>query len=199
VDVETTGLDPAHDEVISYAVVPIRDGRIASGEHLSGLVRPRRRPSPESVRVHGLRAGDLEDAPAPADVAPLLVEALSGRTLVVHHAYVERTFLGPVLATAGMRFPRRVADTEVLGRLWLAGLDRTPPRVLALSKLAAELGLPVHRPHEALGDALTTAQAFLALASHLDAFRPETTTSLIRADRRLANLRLSGAGARRPT
>jgi DNA polymerase-3 subunit epsilon len=199
VDVETTGLDPDHDEVISYAVVPIREGRIASGEHLSGLVRPRRRPSPESIRVHGLRACDLTDAPAPADVAPRLVEALAGSMLVVHHAYVERTFLGPILAAAGMRFPRRVADTEVLGRLWLAGLDRPSPRVLALSKLAAELGLPVHRPHDALGDALTTAQSFLALATHLDAFRPETTTSLVHAERRLANLRLSGVGARRPT
>jgi DNA polymerase III subunit epsilon len=29
------------------------------------------------------------------------------------------------------------------------------------------LGLPLHRPHEASGDALTTAQAFVALATLL--------------------------------
>jgi hypothetical protein len=37
----------------------------------------------------------------------------------------------------------------------------------------------VHRPHHADGDALTTAQAFIALATHLEAFRdPLTLRSL---------------------
>jgi DNA polymerase-3 subunit epsilon len=198
VDVETTGLDPDHDEVISYAVVPIKAGRIVSGDHISGLVRPRRRPSPASVTVHGIRASDLENAPTAVEVAPRLAAALSGSLLVVHFAFVERTFLGPVLAAVGMPFPRQVADTEVIGRLWLVSADREAPPVLALSKLADELGLPVHRPHEALGDALTTAQAFLALASHLDAVRPETTTSLLGAHRRLAYLRMARRLARDP-
>jgi DNA polymerase III epsilon subunit-like protein len=44
--------------------------------------------------------------------------------------------------------------------------------------MARSLGLPVHRPHEADGDALTTAQAFIALASHLDEFEPQTVASL---------------------
>ena len=192
VDVETTGLDRSVDEAISYAVVPIRDGRIASGEHTSGLVRPQRRPSPESVRVHGLRAVDLEGAPTPEEVGPRLVDALTGGVLVAHFAVVERTFLGPILAGAGMRFPRQVADTEVLGRLWLIGRGQPVPPVLGLSALAAELGLPAHRPHDALGDALTTAQSFLALASHLEADGPVTTASLLGAGRRLADLRRYG-------
>ena len=48
-----------------------------------------------------------------------------------------------------------------------------------LSDLARSLGLPVHRPHHADGDALTTAQAFIALATHLEAFEsPPTVGSL---------------------
>lgn len=192
VDVETTSLVPDTGEVISYAVVPIRAGRIVAGDHRAGLIKPRRPPTPESVRVHGLRAGDLEGAPPAEEVAPGLAATLTGANLVVHYGMVERTFLGPLLAGAGMRYPRRVADTEVLGRLWLASAGRPVPRVLPLSQLARELGLPVHQPHEAVGDALTTAQAFLALASHLEATGPETVGSLVRAERRLAAMRLMG-------
>jgi DNA polymerase-3 subunit epsilon len=39
----------------------------------------------------------------------------------------------------------------------------------------------VHDPHDALGDALTTAQVFIALATHLDARRPATVRSLTAA------------------
>ena len=47
-----------------------------------------------------------------------------------------------------------------------------------LDELAEYLGLPVYHRHHALGDALTTAQVFLALATHLDEFTPESVRSL---------------------
>ena len=45
--------------------------------------------------------------------------------------------------------------------------------------MAHDLGLPTHRPHHADGDALTTAQAFIALATHLEAVGFETLGSLV--------------------
>ena len=70
-----------------------------------------------------------------------------------------------------MREP--IIDTFELGRLLSVrrGEDAAPR---SLDELAQRLDLPVHRPHHALGDALTTAQVFLALATHLDAVAPET-------------------------
>jgi DNA polymerase-3 subunit epsilon len=59
------------------------------------------------------------------------------------------------------------------------------PAGLPLSRLAAVLGLPGEDPHHALGDALTTAKAFIALASHLDAESPQTVGSLQGAEREL--------------
>ena len=52
--------------------------------------------------------------------------------------------------------------------------------IVPLSDAARDLGLPVHRPHHADGDALTTAQLFLALATRLDAREPQTVGSLAR-------------------
>jgi DNA polymerase-3 subunit epsilon len=190
IDLETTGLDPSVDDIVSFAAVPVRDGRVIAGAAVTSLVRPGRPPSPESVRIHGLRAGDLDAAPPLDEVLGQLIAALDGAVLVAHHASMERSFLTRPFARHGVRFPRRAADTEVLGRLWLADSGRQEPAGLSLSALARELGRPVHRPHDALGDALTTAQAFIALAAHLERGGPETVARLVTAQRRLANLRL---------
>ena len=79
----------------------------------------------------------------------------------------------------------RFVDTAELA-VELSRLRReraTEREPIALSELAKSLGLPVHRRHTADGDALTTAQAFIALATHLDAFEPQTAESLVRASR----------------
>jgi len=169
VDLETTGLDPGADEIVSVAVVPIDGARALPGAALYREVRPRRRRPDATVRIHGIRPADLEQAPSLDAVLDELLEALSGRLLVAHAAFVERGFLEPALAVRGVALRGEIADTRELGRVWLA--EREPGAVaprLGLGELAARLGLPEHRRHHALGDALTTAQVFLALATHLE-------------------------------
>jgi DNA polymerase-3 subunit epsilon len=185
VDTETTGLDPATDEVISFAAIPIDGGRIAAGGLVEGLVRPRRPPAAESVEIHGLLAADLESAPmAPEAITPL-ARALDGRTPVAHAAWVERTFLHRHLMAVGSSWPRRVADTALLFRLLWLERGEDDPGLCSLASIAGALGLPSHRPHRAEGDALTTAQAFLALATHLEAHGHRTLGALTAAERRL--------------
>jgi DNA polymerase III subunit epsilon len=190
VDLELTGLDPQHDEIVSFGAIPIRAGRVQLHGAVSGLVRPRREISETSIRVHGIRAADLASAPLLREAIGPLLRAITGCVLVVHTAAVERAFLGRALREQGVRLRGPIADTEVLGRVWLhPGESRLRDR-LPLGDLAAALGLPAERPHEALGDALTTAQAFIALATHLDALGPETVGSLARAKPRLEALRM---------
>jgi DNA polymerase-3 subunit epsilon len=188
IDLELTGLDPDRDEVISYAAVPIDAGRITLGAAVRGLVRPQRDPSPASVRVHRMRAADLASAPGLEAAADALLAAMTGRVVVAHAAWVERAFLRRTLRRRHARVRGPLVDTGVLGRVWFAERDGRPGPVLPLGQLATALGLPVHRPHDALGDALTTAQAFLALATHLDATAPQTVRSLARAEDRLRSL-----------
>jgi DNA polymerase III subunit epsilon len=185
VDTETTGLDPAADEVISFAALPVEGGRVLLGQLVRGLVRPRRPPAPESVEVHGLRAADLEAAPPAPEALEPLAAALAGRTPVAHAAWVERAFLRHHLAVLGSSWPKRVVDTTTLFRLlWLERGERDPG-LCSLAALAGALGLPSHRPHVAEGDALTTAQVFLALATHLEEQGHGTLRALTGAERRL--------------
>ncbi len=188
VDLELSGLDPREHEIVSFGAVPIEDGRVQLGAAVHGRVRPLRSLSETSVRVHGLRAVDLADAP-PLDVAidPLLA-VMAGRIPVVHVAAIERGFLGPALRRQGLRLRRPMIDTSVLGLVWLHERDGRGPRRLSLSDLTAALGLPSHHPHDALGDALTTAQVFVALATHLDARQAQTVRRLTSASSRLESL-----------
>jgi DNA polymerase-3 subunit epsilon len=179
VDLELTGLD-RQDEIIAIGAVPIDDGRLILGHAMYTLARPDRPPKHAAVLVHKLRSADLADAPPLRAAIELLLDALAGRVPVFHTAMVERTFLGRELRRRRVRLPPDV-DTEMLGRRWLRCRDGVSPAGLPLARLAQQLGQPAEQPHHALGDALTTAQAFIALASHLDALGAQTVGSLQQA------------------
>lgn len=180
IDLETTGLDPSTDEIISFASVTVSGGKVRLDDAVYVFVRPRRMPEGETIRIHGLREVDLVEAPALEEVLDQLLEALTGRAMVAHVAAVERTFLRRALAEHDLELRNPIVDTAVLDRE-LRRLRRQPAarrEPIALGTMANDLGLPTHRPHHADGDALTTAQAFIALATHLEAVGFETLGSL---------------------
>jgi DNA polymerase III subunit epsilon len=183
VDLETTGLDPRRDEIVSYASIPVEDGRVMVGGAKTALVRPARMPEAETIRIHGLRPADLADAATLPEVLDLVLESLTRRVLVAHVAWVERGFLAAALKGAGLRLAEPVLDTSSLARHVLAPEELGDGQALSLTDVVRALGLPVHSPHIAEGDALTTAQLFLALATHLDRTEPQTVGSLARLSR----------------
>jgi DNA polymerase-3 subunit epsilon len=182
IDFETTGLDPARDEIISFATVTVSDGRVRLDDARYGLVRPKQMPGWDTIRIHGLREADLEDAPSLFDQIPSLLVALTGRVLVAHVAAIERGFLESALAPHGLELRNPLVDTAALAAELNRRRRRPAPKLepVSLDDMARSLGLPVHRRHTADGDTLTTAQAFIALATHLEAFGPQTVGSLER-------------------
>jgi DNA polymerase III subunit epsilon len=177
VDLEMTGLDPRHDEIISFASIPIERGRIQAGAVVRGTIRPEQMPAAETIRIHGLRPADLAGAPPLAEALDDIFEALAGRIVVAHPARIERAFLSAALRRAGVRLAQPMICTARLARHTL-DFPAEAPEEPSLSDVARRLDLPVHRPHLAEGDALTTAQLFLALAGRLDQGEPQTVGSL---------------------
>jgi DNA polymerase III subunit epsilon len=185
VDLETTGLDLRRDMIVSFGSVGIDGGRVIAGSSIYRLVGGRRHVSPDAIAVHALRPADLADAPPWEESVDLLLTALTGRVLVAHAAWVERAFLRRAFRTRRVPPPRTIVDTAALARsagVAAVGASAEP----SLELLARDLGLPVHEPHHALGDALTTAEVFLALSTRLDAVAPQTVGSLVSASRRFA-------------
>jgi DNA polymerase III subunit epsilon len=178
VDLELSGLDPNHDEIISFGAVPIDMGRVVAGESVYGICRPTRALPEASILVHGIRTVDLADAPPLDEAIQPLIVAMTGRVMIAHVAWVERAFLTKALRRQGVRPRGPILDTFELGRVLSHQRDEGHSS-RTLDELAEYLHLPVYRRHHALGDALTTAQVFIALATHLDdEFAPESIHSL---------------------
>ena len=192
-DLEMTGLDPRRDDIIAVGAVPIDEGRIVLGGGMYTLVRSDTRSKLGAVLLHKLRVPDLADAPPLEEAIDRVLEQLAGRVPVFHTAAVETAFLRRQFARRRLRVPV-AADTEALGRLWLSHRYGAAPEGISLGRLAAVLGQPAETPHHALGDALTTAKAFIALASLLDTLTPQTVGSLVAASRPAVALRRFGPG-----
>jgi DNA polymerase III subunit epsilon len=185
VDLETTGLDLSRDRIVSFGSVGIDGGRVIAGSSIYRLVGGPKHVSPDAIAVHALRPADLADAPPWEESVDLLLKALTGRVLVAHAAWVERAFLRRAFRTQRVPPPGAIVDTAALARsagLAPVGASAEP----SLEFLARDLGLPVHEPHHALGDALTTAEVFLALSTRLDVDAAQTVGSLVSASRRFA-------------
>ena len=135
-DLELSGLDPRRHEIIAVGAVPVDDGRVRLDGAISSLVAPTGPLAEESIRVHGIRRADLDDAPALEVVIDALLDAMAGRVLVAHYARIERAFLAPQLRRARVRLRGPVIDTAELVPLWLVERDGAPPKDLSLSGLA---------------------------------------------------------------
>lgn len=173
-DLETSGLSPADDCIIAVGMVPIREGRIRYGERLTSLVRPPAGVplSTEGIGIHHLMPGDLAGAPAFEDLAPAIGRRLAEGPLVVHHAPLDIGFLKVAWRQLGASWPAPIViDTQALLLRWHHRKHRFtphPPRALSgLADARSTLGLPAHREHDALSDALATAELLLALRERL--------------------------------
>lgn len=178
IDFETTGLDFKTDEIISVGAAQIQSGRIITEENYYREVCPTQMPTASSIRIHGIRAVDLEAASPIEVVLPEFAERLRGRVVVAHAAWVENAFLKDHLEGVDLDFSKRLIDTAGLARTCQVvevDLDHEP----SLEHLARTLNLPVYSPHHALGDALTTAIIFLALATELERRKLEKSGSVL--------------------
>lgn len=180
VDLETGGLDPRRDPILAIGMVPVRQGAIRVGESWTSLVRPEEGGTidPGSIAAHHLVPADVADAPTLREVISAVDVRLRGAVLLVHQASIDVTFLKRAFAATATAWPGlRVVDTvDLLMKLASrsrfvnpSAPDTDPELNLALSRRA--LGLPDYGRHDALTDAISTAELFLVLRKRLGAKR----------------------------
>jgi DNA polymerase III epsilon subunit family exonuclease len=172
-DLETTGLDPRRDAIVSLAAIPFQGGRPAPG--YVTLVDPERPIPPASTAVHGLTDRLVRGAPRVDHVLPAIEPVVGDALLVGHNIDFDVALLARVRRARGLpRLRNRVADTRRLGRAlhpeW---------RDVSLERLASRLGVEVVARHTAEGDALTAGRIFLALLPELRARRIQTVAELV--------------------
>ncbi len=149
VDTETTGRDPAHDEIIEIAMLPFRyaaDGRIVGvGEAWQGLRQPSLPIPPEATAVNGITddmvAGQSID---PDEIAGFVASA---DLIVAHNAAFDRPFLERFCPAFEYK-PFACSMTEID---WVGEGHEG----LKLGYLAADHGF-FHDRHRAVGDCHAT-------------------------------------------
>ncbi len=180
IDLETTGLNPARDRVLSVGFVPVDGRRIDLGGARHVVVRDDRGVG-QSATIHGL-TDDVVAAGEPLDaVVAEVLEALRGRALLAHFARIETGFLDAVCRRRwGVGLPCVVVDTLELERREHANPWGPPADVGGLRLFGARerRGLPQYKAHHALVDALACGELYLAQAAELAARSPRTNPTL---------------------
>lgn len=176
-DLEMSGLDPRGDRIVAVGMVPIRERAVRMGERFGRLVRPDGPVGTAGIAAHHLMPSELAGASELPGVLDEVDRRLDGAVLVVHAAAVDLPFLRHAHERAARSWP----DPPVVDTLAL--LRRHERHRLAVEEVPAGLaagrvlvGLPPHEVHDAVADAVATAELLLVLAHRL---RARTVADLV--------------------
>lgn len=174
-DFETTGLDSEKNSIISIGLVPFNLQRIFCKQAKKWYVTPQDKLKEDSIIIHGITHSDLQDAPDLRRILEQLLDELAGKVVVVHYRKIERDFLDTnlrALINEGIIFP--VVDTMQIeaeiqkkasqGFINLLKGKQSGSIRLANSRL--RYNLPTYPPHDALTDAIATAELLQAQISY---------------------------------
>ena len=169
VDLETTGLDARRDSVLSLAAVPVEGRSVRLSQALTLTVRGATDFRIEAMRHHRLRPQDVATGLEPDVALEAFLRHLGNRPILGYAIAFDVAVLDRMVeARHGFRLPNRVIELrDVYRDAWrLAHPEHAEPD-LRYETIMAAAGVPVLGRHTALGDAVTTALAWVRLTRGL--------------------------------
>jgi len=163
-DFETTGVDPFHDRVLSYALLD------QFGVEISGLVDPGVPIPQASAEVHGITEAMLAGAPSSAEGLTVVVDWVQSLVdrqvgLVVFNATYDLTMLRAEATRLGLTQPDwsrlLVVDPFVVD--W--GIERGALGQRRLIDVASYYGIPIDHAHDATCDARAAREVAVELGA----------------------------------
>jgi len=169
-DFETTGLDTQKDDILSIGYVEMAHGAIQLGSAVHIYLEAQQDIPEASAVIHRITDDMAADVGKPLnEIMTDLLDYLKGKVILAHHANIERTFLQKhceELWGFAPVFP--MIDTLELARQWFDRRNMIfSPNELRLFNLRDRYGLPRYPAHNALTDALSTAELFLAQLDYI--------------------------------
>ena len=170
IDLETTGLDHRRELILSVGYVTVRGISIDLSTARHRLVRIDRSIPEASAVIHQITDDEAATGLGLREVLEELLTVLAGKVMIAHHASIEEGFLSTACKRLwGRGLLTRIIDTQMLA---LRTFERRQmpfkPSDLRLHSLGNRYNLPRYGAHNALSDALTAAELFLAQAAHRD-------------------------------
>ncbi|MEO0411706.1 MAG: exonuclease domain-containing protein [Pseudomonadota bacterium] len=168
IDFETTGLDPAEDQILSIGTVPIENGSLVLGNARYDVIDYPGTLNEETLAIHGLTHDALAQGVPFEAALERLLEDMTGAVMVAHQKAIESGFLN----AACLKHFGAPCDT-----LWVCTLAIERRRTancgadvsVRLGQSRERYNLPRYKAHHALMDALAGAELLLAQQAHVSA------------------------------
>jgi DNA polymerase-3 subunit epsilon len=179
VDAEMSSLDPEQGELLSLGWVAVSRASIALDSAHHRLIRPAG-PVGQSATIHQLRDCEVAVGVSPSQALDELIDAARGHVLVFHHAPLDLAYLDRLcIAEHGAPLLQpHLCTLQIERRL----LERSEQPIeqgdLTLAGCRRRYHLPNYRGHNALRDALATAELLLAQLQCRSRGRPLTLKQL---------------------
>ncbi|WP_370459608.1 exonuclease domain-containing protein [Paraglaciecola sp. L3A3] len=164
VDFETTGLNAVTDKLLSVGFVRIDKRQIKLKSCYHQIIDTKDRLAAENVIIHQITDQQKSQGKPLRVVVEALLDEMAGRVMLVHFARIETQFLKQAcLELYGVAPPFMVLDTLAIAKRKLDQRDIAyDPQELRLPALRHKHHLPNYFAHNALNDAVATAELFLA-------------------------------------
>ena len=181
VDFETTGLDANKDQILSIGHITVEnfDIQLSSAHHQ--IIRTKGKLDAENVAIHQIMDDTMSAGESLENAVEELLSSLAGKVMLVHFGKIEKTFLEAAcnqLYGLAPTFP--MIDTLMLAK---KRMERNslpfPPSALRLFNLRETSGLPRYSAHNALSDALATAELFFAEVAEMNYKSPPPLKTVI--------------------
>ncbi|MES9830362.1 MAG: exonuclease domain-containing protein [Candidatus Thiodiazotropha sp.] len=168
-DLETTGLDPNKDKILSFGLVEMRHMTIKLETARHQLITIDEEIPEESAVIHQITDDQAATGVSIQDALRELLQHMAGKVMLVHYSAIEQKFISAACEKLfGAPFVIPIIDTLVLAQRIFEHRNHTiQPGDLRLFNLRPRYNLPNYKAHNALSDAVATAELFLAMASEM--------------------------------
>lgn len=172
-DIETTGLDPEKDKIVSIGLVQISQLGIELNSCWHQFIRTNKELPEKSVVIHHITDDQSASGVTIEKAMDELLQRLKGKVILVHNEIVEQSFINNVCQKLyGTDFVMLVIDTQRLAKRSLERQDQPyKGNELRLFNLRAKFNMPVYKAHNALLDAIATAELFLAMVNNISSYK----------------------------
>ncbi len=176
-DLETTGLDSEEEVILSIGWVEVRYGHIdlSTSQHM--YVQSDSKIKPETAVVNHITQQMLVDGVSIHEALGKFFKVAEGKLIVAHGCLVEANFINQYLLRVFniSSLPLYWIDTLCIEKRLQKAVNSNDESDVTLSRTRARYGLPAYNGHNALADAVATAELLLAQQARIT---PQAKTTI---------------------
>ncbi len=179
-DFETSGLNASQDAILSVGMLTLKFPVLSLSSAQHYYVDTGHSVVPDTAIINHIVPETLDSGMSPVKLGPLLLQALAGKVVIAHGAWIEQQFLHALLKLPeSVDLPLVFLDTLAIERSMCVASGMVKPD-LRLTSIRETRGLPPYLAHNAFADAVATGELFLAQVTDIFGLQQATLGPLVK-------------------